>query len=225
MNMILKKRIEDRRTCAGVVMRRRKGFTLVEVIVVLVILAILAAIAIPALTGYIDKAEDKKYIAMTRDRLVAARAVFDEAYATGEIESSSAAIAYVKNGRSGTDFTTTGLKYWSTQVPIPDSRERMSVLLGQKYPGAGNLGNWGLNLIGPPGSESTMLNADGLISDIYPEGNGDGKLYIYVTYRVERLDGIGATTPPSVALNHRGKYNANAGYEIYYYKNGTGLIR
>jgi prepilin-type N-terminal cleavage/methylation domain-containing protein len=35
----------------------KRGFTLVEVIVVLVILAILAAIAIPALTGYIDKAE------------------------------------------------------------------------------------------------------------------------------------------------------------------------
>jgi prepilin-type N-terminal cleavage/methylation domain-containing protein len=41
----------------GVVGRDRKGFTLVEVIVVLVILAILAAIAIPALTGYIDKAK------------------------------------------------------------------------------------------------------------------------------------------------------------------------
>jgi prepilin-type N-terminal cleavage/methylation domain-containing protein len=43
---------------------RRAGFTLVEVIVVLVILALLAAIAIPALTGYIDKAQDKKYIAL-----------------------------------------------------------------------------------------------------------------------------------------------------------------
>ncbi|MDR2163479.1 MAG: prepilin-type N-terminal cleavage/methylation domain-containing protein [Clostridiales Family XIII bacterium] len=49
MNMILKKRLADR--------KRRGGFTLVEVIVVLVILAILAAIAIPALTGYIDKAK------------------------------------------------------------------------------------------------------------------------------------------------------------------------
>jgi prepilin-type N-terminal cleavage/methylation domain-containing protein len=44
----------------------RAGFTLVEVIVVLVILAILAAIAIPALTGYIDKAQDKQYIAEHR---------------------------------------------------------------------------------------------------------------------------------------------------------------
>jgi prepilin-type N-terminal cleavage/methylation domain-containing protein len=41
--------------------RRRTGFTLVEVIVVLVILAILAAIAIPALTGYIDKAKWRSF--------------------------------------------------------------------------------------------------------------------------------------------------------------------
>ena len=37
-------------------MKNKKGFTLVELIVVLVILAILAALLIPALTGYIDKA-------------------------------------------------------------------------------------------------------------------------------------------------------------------------
>ena len=37
-------------------LKDKKGFTLVELIVVLVILAILAALLIPALTGYIDKA-------------------------------------------------------------------------------------------------------------------------------------------------------------------------
>lgn len=40
----------------------KKGFTLVELIVVLVILAILAALLIPALTGYIDKAKDRKSV-------------------------------------------------------------------------------------------------------------------------------------------------------------------
>ena len=37
-------------------LKDKKGFTLVELIVVLVILAILAALLVPALTGYIDKA-------------------------------------------------------------------------------------------------------------------------------------------------------------------------
>jgi prepilin-type N-terminal cleavage/methylation domain-containing protein len=75
MNMIRKQRLANR---GG-----HRGFTLVEVIVVLVILAILAAIAIPALTGYIDKVEDKKYIAQARNAAVAMRAVLDEAYADG----------------------------------------------------------------------------------------------------------------------------------------------
>lgn len=45
---------------------KNKGFTLVELIVVLVILAILAALLVPALTGYIDKAKEKKVVAETR---------------------------------------------------------------------------------------------------------------------------------------------------------------
>lgn len=46
--------------------KNKKGFTLVELIVVLVILAILAALLVPALTGYIDKAKEKKVVAETR---------------------------------------------------------------------------------------------------------------------------------------------------------------
>ena len=44
-------------------LKDKKGFTLVELIVVLVILAILAALLVPALTGYIDKANNEKIIA------------------------------------------------------------------------------------------------------------------------------------------------------------------
>ena len=59
----------------------KKGFTLVELIVVLVILAILAALLIPALTGYIDKAKEKDLIAETRQTVMAAQTLVDEAYA------------------------------------------------------------------------------------------------------------------------------------------------
>lgn len=61
-------------------LKDRKGFTLVELIVVLVILAILAALLIPALTGYIDKANKDKVVAECRQVVVAAQTVASEAY-------------------------------------------------------------------------------------------------------------------------------------------------
>ena len=42
--------------------RKNRGFTLVELIVVIAILAILAGVAIPAYSGYITKAKDAAII-------------------------------------------------------------------------------------------------------------------------------------------------------------------
>jgi prepilin-type N-terminal cleavage/methylation domain-containing protein len=61
--------------------RRRAGFTLVEVIVVLVILAILAAIAIPALTGYIDKARSRQIVSRIHTQRTAVQTMISERYA------------------------------------------------------------------------------------------------------------------------------------------------
>lgn len=63
-------------------LKNKKGFTLVELIVVLVILAILAALLIPALTGYIDKANKEKVTAETRMVVMAAQTEASEVYAT-----------------------------------------------------------------------------------------------------------------------------------------------
>lgn len=63
---------------------KRRGFTLVELIVVLVILAILAALLIPALTGYIDKAKKNQVIAETRMLTQAAQTELSSLYATDE---------------------------------------------------------------------------------------------------------------------------------------------
>jgi prepilin-type N-terminal cleavage/methylation domain-containing protein len=60
--------------------RRNGGFTLIEVIVVLVILAILAGIAVPALTGYIDKAREKSYIGDARSAKMAIQTSLVEVY-------------------------------------------------------------------------------------------------------------------------------------------------
>ena len=62
-------------------MKEKKGFTLVELIVVLVILAILAALLVPALTGYIDRAKNKSIVSETRQVVMAAQTLADEAYA------------------------------------------------------------------------------------------------------------------------------------------------
>ena len=67
-------------------MSDRKGFTLVELIVVLVILSVLAAMLAPTMTGYIDKAKEKKVEAKLHQVVVAAQALVDEAYALGDEE-------------------------------------------------------------------------------------------------------------------------------------------
>lgn len=58
-----------------------KGFTLVELIVVLVILAILAAILVPALLGYIDEANNKRYVLAAKNVLNATQSEFSKLYA------------------------------------------------------------------------------------------------------------------------------------------------
>ena len=68
---------------------KKGGFTLVELIVVLVILAILAALLIPALTGYIDKAKEKRIVAETRQVVMAAQTLYDEDYGAGKATSSA----------------------------------------------------------------------------------------------------------------------------------------
>ena len=82
-------------------MKNQKGFTLVELIVVLVILAILAALLVPALTGYIDKANKEKVIATTRMVVMAAQTEVSEKYglkASGELTPVTLAKATTKTG-------------------------------------------------------------------------------------------------------------------------------
>lgn len=84
-------------------MKNKKGFTLVELIVVLVILAILAALLVPALTGYIDKANKEKVISETRMVVMAAQTEVDLDY--GSKTSSSTAGTYAGVNLGAADFT------------------------------------------------------------------------------------------------------------------------
>ena len=65
-------------------MKNKKGFTLVELIVVLVILAILAALLVPALTKYIDKANEEKATSECRMVVMAAQTAGTEYYAKND---------------------------------------------------------------------------------------------------------------------------------------------
>ena len=84
-------------------LKKRGGFTLVELIVVLVILAILAALLIPALIGYIDKSKRDQVVAETRMLHEAVQTVASEAYGSAEWPSGDIFTIANQSGRNVTN--------------------------------------------------------------------------------------------------------------------------
>ena len=91
-------------------MKDKKGFTLVELIVVLVILAILAALLVPALTGYIDKANKEKVVSECRMVVMAAQTEASELY--GKMD----------GGKLAWDTTNTADKYTSAVKTLSETK-------------------------------------------------------------------------------------------------------
>jgi prepilin-type N-terminal cleavage/methylation domain-containing protein len=200
---------------------RRAGFTLVEVIVVLVILAILAAIAIPALTGYIDKANDKEWIMKARDLFTAYRAILDINYAEerlsatqmtaiqdGNYETANAKIFYGSLGDSN------GWKpRWQVQVyellgwPI-DLSDFRSFTKNAPSPE--------FSRVGPPSPSTTALNADGFHVGFKYDFTASTKFQssVVLTYKLNRDDNM--TTWAYYQNDFTAVYNSDAGFEIYY---------
>jgi prepilin-type N-terminal cleavage/methylation domain-containing protein len=220
---------------------QRAGFTLVEVIVVLVILAILAAIAIPALTGYIDKAEDKKYIALARDAAVAIRTVFDEAYSDGTLGSGITPGASVPNVIEDLDyfenggFNTGAVKLWNsyslgvTDSNLLDDKDKGHVfyyhkaneLIGTGISDAQYIGRdpgtWYFDFCAPNTSGYTLLNAPAFIYRYFPERNAMGRPVVVVTYGIDPLENVTKISEIWTARDD-GTMTCNdeAGYKIYH---------
>jgi prepilin-type N-terminal cleavage/methylation domain-containing protein len=225
-----------RRRVAGAGAQRRTGFTLVEVIVVLVILAILAAIAIPALTGYIDKARDKEYITQARDISIAVHSVLNEAVASGEITGdpaiSSSSMHWFTTpgtllmGDNAKRFFITNTSLYATS-DIYEYFKRAAALVGNSY-SFGSTDNrfFSYMTVALRGSDVTAATADGFVFELYPEGyeEGSGKPWIVVTHKIARIteldaDGIQRSVSWPILFNAspegKAHYDPEAGYEIY----------
>lgn len=120
-------------------LKDKKGFTLVELIVVLVILAILAALLVPALTGYIDKANQEKVIAECRSVVMAAQTTASEYYGLNKDLTTNAdnvktalaqiqTLAEVPTKTTGSEGATTKVPVWHYLITIGTANDENNVV-------------------------------------------------------------------------------------------------
>jgi type IV pilus assembly protein PilA len=214
MNKIIRKRTANR--------RGRVGFTLVEVIVVLVILAILAAIAIPALTGYIDKAEQRKLESQMRTQMVAAQTMVSEYYAENDGIPTYAAITDAPAGsffEKVQDSTTLSGGYafigsgFSTSGGI-ENYEKLTGDTGSFWYNSSKDKAWGQYVVNDKGAiKNFQYNIRGYFS------GSDDTLAIYY------VDDIDSSDPDMVKIkeyfNTKNNRGMTSGFNFYRFNNSS----
>jgi type II secretory pathway pseudopilin PulG len=187
---------------------------------VIVILGILLAIAIPALTGYIAKAQDKEWETAARDYIVAYRSMLDEAYAAGTFSLGNAA-EYLTTGYAPGMADITGFV-----VKRFDIRELSYLAVGDRGAFSHNAANLvsdsyvrfpHLQLYAPLGSDATALTADAFLAyDAVGKTTGDPM--VLVTYGLSRVDGLvyDQDLHDAIKITGASTLDANAGYVVYH---------
>jgi type II secretory pathway pseudopilin PulG len=183
-----------------------------------VILAILAAIAIPALTGYIDKAEDKKYISEARSTAVAIRTVLNDAYGKGMFGSLPPA--------AQTLFTDGTPQFANNSVDVYNIAslgygflfyEEACDLMGTPYRQESEPGGWIFYPVAPHDSGYTALSAPGWIRYYHTKGNASTEdELILVTYGLN-FDETGIKEYQdfhNALVGDKFAYSDDAGYKV-----------
>lgn len=83
-------------------LKKNKGFTLIEIIVVIVILAVLMAVAVPSVMSYINEGKKAKYETVARGAMVNAQVQLAKAQTNGNsTEAAMSVAASLTNEDSG----------------------------------------------------------------------------------------------------------------------------
>ena len=85
-------------------LRSKKGFTLIEIIVVVVIIAVLMAVAVPSVMSYINESNDAKYEAVARAALINTQKALAVDYSEqGPLNNKSCvdAVIWIENCKAG----------------------------------------------------------------------------------------------------------------------------
>ena len=160
----------------------KKGFTLVELIVVLVILSVLGAAAIPAMTGSIDKAKEKKAVTEAQTCVTAGTGLGAQLYS----ETRATSLQNVSASADTNTAIANALKTWASEVKDDGPTLTGSLALtegqGQYYLKPGNLQSGSA-----AGADKIKAAAgvDGTIENFWFSSTGQ---IVYLTYK--SADGI-----------------------------------
>jgi prepilin-type N-terminal cleavage/methylation domain-containing protein len=154
-------------------MRRRQGFTLLELMIVVVIIGVLSAVAIPSFRSYLHRSRTTEaftFLAEIRQRQEAYRAEFGEYCAVSGGSVGGTAWAPAAAPGAGAVSWTGAPGFWNQLGAAPDGLVRFQYQV----------------VAGPPATAPTTLGFDGsdfwFVAQARGDLDGDGEFMLLETY-------------------------------------------